>query len=115
VVVCLFVCQQLCAKTSKRICMKFPVKVGNGPVNKRLNFGGDPDHRIRIATLVRRALAEVCMSQCQSINQSINICLLRQTTQANNVKQEKCEKYTNNIKEAAVSNKRGKCLICLLV
>ena len=32
-------------------------KVGNGPVNKRLNFGGD---RIRIATLVRRALAEVC-------------------------------------------------------
>jgi len=33
---------------------------------KRLNFGGDPDHgsgswiRITIATLVRRALAEIC-------------------------------------------------------
>ena len=24
--------------------MKFSEKVGNGPVNKRLNFGGDPDH-----------------------------------------------------------------------
>jgi len=24
--------------------MKFPGKIGNGPVNKRLNFGGDPDH-----------------------------------------------------------------------
>jgi len=35
--------------------MNFPGKVGSGPVNKRLNFGGD-----RIATLVRRALAEVC-------------------------------------------------------
>jgi len=23
--------------------MKFSEKVGNGPVNKRLNFGGDPD------------------------------------------------------------------------
>ena len=35
---------QLCAKTSNRICIKFSGKVGNGPVNKRLNFGGDPDH-----------------------------------------------------------------------
>ena len=39
--------------------MKFSGKVGNGPMNKRLNFGGDPDHG-SIATLVRRALAEVC-------------------------------------------------------
>jgi len=39
--------------------MKFPGKVGTGPVNKRLNFGGDPDG-IWIVTLVRRALAEVC-------------------------------------------------------
>jgi len=38
--------------------MKFSGKVGNGPMNKRLNFGGDPE--IRIATLVRRALAQVC-------------------------------------------------------
>jgi len=68
--------------------MKFPGKVGNGPpMNKRLNYGGDPDHsldtgivfRIRhyweirkvvnghscipmrqMAALGRRALAEVC-------------------------------------------------------
>jgi len=26
--------------------MKFTGKVGNGPRNKRLNFGGDPDHRL---------------------------------------------------------------------
>jgi len=26
--------------------MKFTGKVGNGPVNKLLNFGGDPDHRL---------------------------------------------------------------------
>ena len=50
--------------------MKFSGKIGSGLVNKRLNFGGDPDDesgygygsgltRIRIATLVRRALAEV--------------------------------------------------------
>ena len=25
--------------------MKLVAKVGNGPVNKELNFGGDPDHR----------------------------------------------------------------------
>jgi len=44
--VCLSVCWQLCAKTSERICMKCSGKVGNGPVNKRLNFGGEPDHRL---------------------------------------------------------------------
>jgi len=26
--------------------MKFSGKVDNGPVNKRLNFVGDPDHRL---------------------------------------------------------------------
>jgi len=26
--------------------MKFSGKVGNGPVNKGLNFGGDPDHHL---------------------------------------------------------------------
>ena len=40
--------------------MKFSGKVGDGHVNKWLTFVGDPDHGIRIATLVRRALAEVC-------------------------------------------------------
>jgi len=27
-------------------CIKFSGKVGNEPMNKRLNFGGDPDHRL---------------------------------------------------------------------
>jgi len=49
--------------------MKFPGKVGNGLMNKWLDLGGDPDHwsgygsgwiQILIATLVRRAVAEVC-------------------------------------------------------
>jgi len=78
-------------KNFRRDLHKFSGKVvGNGPMNKRLNFSGDPDHRpdtwfvflgfvtigrhgkwltdtnlllilIRqMATLVRRALAEVC-------------------------------------------------------
>jgi len=48
----LFVCLSVCLlaalrkKTSARICMKFSGKVGNGPMNKRLNFGGDPDHSL---------------------------------------------------------------------
>ena len=41
--VCLCVCLSVClsAKTCERICMKFSGKVGNGPMDKRLNFGGD--------------------------------------------------------------------------
>jgi len=38
VVVCSFVCLQLCARTSKRISMKFSGMVGNGPMNKWLNL-----------------------------------------------------------------------------
>jgi len=30
----------------KASCIKFSGKVGNGPVNKRLTFGGDADHRV---------------------------------------------------------------------
>jgi len=40
--VCLSV-SNFAQKTSKRICMKFSGKVGNGPRNKRLNFDGDRD------------------------------------------------------------------------
>jgi len=29
-------------------------KVGNGPLNKRLNFGGDPDHRLRDTGIIFR-------------------------------------------------------------
>ena len=45
----LFVCLLATScKTSKRICMKFSGKVGNGPVNNCLNFSGDPDHHLDI-------------------------------------------------------------------
>ena len=33
--------------------MKFSGKVCNGPMNKRLNFGGDPDYRLDIRTVFR--------------------------------------------------------------
>jgi len=47
VIVCLSVClfvSNFAKKTAKRICMKFSRKVGNGPLNSWLNFGGDPGH-----------------------------------------------------------------------
>jgi len=40
--------------------MNFLGNVGSGPMDKWLNFYGDPGHGIRIETLVRRALAEIC-------------------------------------------------------
>jgi len=33
--------------------MKFSGKVDNGPMNKSLNFGGDPDHRLDSGTVFR--------------------------------------------------------------
>jgi len=33
--------------------MKFLGKFGNGPVNKRLNFGGDPDHCLDTRIVLR--------------------------------------------------------------
>jgi len=64
IVVCLSVCLLATLRKNFRIwiCMKFSGKVGNGPVNKRLNFGNDPDHGFRSVWRywVRRALAEVC-------------------------------------------------------
>jgi len=33
--------------------MKFSGRVGNGPMNKRLNFGGDPDHRLATGIVFR--------------------------------------------------------------
>jgi len=45
VVVCLSACLlTTLRKTCERICMKFSGKVVKGPMNKRLNIGGDPDH-----------------------------------------------------------------------
>jgi len=35
------------------ICMKFSGKVGNGTMNKRLNFVGDPDHRLDTGIVFR--------------------------------------------------------------
>jgi len=56
--VCLFV-SNFAQKKTERICVKFLETFGNGPMKKWLNFGRIWI-RIRIATLVRRALAEVC-------------------------------------------------------
>ena len=33
--------------------MKFSEKVGDGPVNKQLNFGGDPDYRLDTGIVFR--------------------------------------------------------------
>jgi len=33
--------------------MEFSGKVGNGPMNKRLNFAGDPDHRLHTGIVFR--------------------------------------------------------------
>jgi len=33
--------------------MQFSGKVGNGTINKRLNFGGDPDHRLDTGIVFR--------------------------------------------------------------
>jgi len=35
--------------------MKFSEKVGNGPLNKRLNFGGDPDHVVDTGIIFRNS------------------------------------------------------------
>jgi len=60
----LYVCMlaTLRKKTSERICIKFSVKVGNGPIIKRLNFGGDSYQGSGYGSgyISRRALAEVC-------------------------------------------------------
>jgi len=40
--------------------MKFSEKVDNGPMNKRLHLHAHLDGGTDIATLVRRALAEIC-------------------------------------------------------
>ena len=55
IVVCLSVCLLATLRKNFRIwiCMKFSGKVGNGPVNKRLNFGDDPDHRLDTGIVFR--------------------------------------------------------------
>jgi len=53
--VCLSVSQcvgniaQICERNLREILRK----VGNGPMNKRLNFGGDPDHRLDTGIVLR--------------------------------------------------------------
>jgi len=48
--------------------MKFLADVDNGPMNKRLNFGGDPvtdtDPDPQRDTGIRHALAKIALSQC---------------------------------------------------
>jgi len=39
--------------------MKFSGTVGNGPRNKRLNFGGDPDHESAYRSCLVRGICNV--------------------------------------------------------
>ena len=72
----LFVCLSVCLflsnfaqKTSERICMKFSGKVGNRPMNKRLNFGGDLDQGCGLAEVftVPLVMAALCNRACHYI------------------------------------------------
>ena len=45
--------------------MKFAEKVGNGPANKGLNFGGDPDHRLDTGIVFR-------IRHCWEIRKAVN-------------------------------------------
>ena len=67
--VCLSVCLSV-SNFAQNLPNEFSGKVDNGLMNKLLNFSCDPDPRygsgygrIHIASLVRRALAEVCIVQ----------------------------------------------------
>jgi len=54
--------------------MKFSEKVGNGPMNKWLNFGGNPDHRLDTEIVfrichyweIRKVASADCAAQCCS-------------------------------------------------
>jgi len=51
--------EQFSANASKRICMKFSTKVGNGLVNKWLNFGADLEPIRQMAGLISRHWKDV--------------------------------------------------------
>ena len=44
--------------------MKFSGKVGNGPVNKCLNFGGDPRHRLDTGIVSGREIRKMVSTDC---------------------------------------------------
>jgi len=59
--------------------MKFSGKVGNGPVNKRLNFGGDPDHYLDTGIVfrichyweIRKVVSTDCVARCCSARHAL--------------------------------------------
>ena len=52
--------------------MKFSGKVGNGSMNKRLNFGGNPDHRLDTGIVFRiRHYVKVVSTDCAAQRCSI--------------------------------------------
>jgi len=80
--------------------MKLSGKIANGSLSKWLNFGGDPDHRLdtgivsrvchywdghsfilvrQMATLVRRALAEVCTVPVLVVGVAVVVVVVRKT------------------------------------
>ena len=46
--VCLFICQQDCAKTTQSVSTKFGGKLAHGPRKKPLDFGGKHYVRVRV-------------------------------------------------------------------
>ena len=75
--------------------MKFSGKVGNGPMNKWLNFGGDPENGSGIATLVRRALVEVCTVPVLLVQQSIMVASKQQERTTRKKEQLECGPMPN--------------------
>ena len=59
--------------------MKFSGKVGNGATNKRLNFGGDPDHRLDTGIVfwirhywdIQKVVSNDCVAQCCSAGHAL--------------------------------------------
>jgi len=51
---CLFVCLSVSLRINFRTDLhEIFMEVGNGPMNKCLNFGGDPDHRVDTGVVFR--------------------------------------------------------------
>jgi len=58
--------------------MIFSGKVGNGPLNKWLNFGGDPDHRLDTGIVYRIRRYWEIRKVVNSTNINLLLTLIRQ-------------------------------------
>ena len=64
--------------------MTFSGKVGNGPVNKWLDFGGDPDHRLNTGVVfrirhcceIRKVVSTDCAARrCSAVHALVGIAI----------------------------------------